>query len=256
MFLIFAHRLGSQEATRHTRGSRRWLPTRITAGICAALLLHATTASAAWVVDPVPTEPRRDPILFVHGWRGESAQWRVMLDRFRADGWTERELFAWTYDPRESNVATAARIAARVDQILVATGAERVDVITHSMGALSSRYYLRNLQSAGKVDAWVSLGGPNHGTAVALLCSSPACREMRPGSAFLATLNTGAAVPDGVRAATWSSHCDEAIEPTESTALEGAANHRTACLSHMALLRDTAVYRQVRDFVARPPAGE
>jgi triacylglycerol lipase len=195
--------------------------------------------------------PRRDPILFVHGWRGSGAQWNTMTARFREDGWRDNELFAWTFDARESNVATAARIAARVEQVLAATGAERVDIVTHSMGALSARYYLKNLRSAGKVDAWVSLGGPNHGIIAAGLCPYAACREMRRGSPFLAALNRADETPGTARYATWRSPCDEIIDPPETVILDGAANHQTRCISHLELLRDTAVYRAVRDFVAK-----
>lgn len=214
-----------------------------------AALLAAALASAAAAQEPAA---RRDPILFVHGWRGDADQWRAMIARFRADGWTDRELFAWDFDPRASNAVTAARISARVDQILVATGASRVDLVTHSMGALPARYYLRNLRSEGKVDAWVSLGGPNHGTLTAHLCFSAACREMRPGSAFLDALNAGDETPGEPRYATWWSPCDEIIEPPASVLLDGAANHETRCLAHLDLLEDPGVYREVRDFVVGP----
>ena len=213
------------------------------------MLQHVLLLMAALPLAAAAQPPKRDPILFVHGWRGAGAQWNAMRARFREDGWRDAELFAWTLDPREANAAAAARIAARVDQILVATGAERVDIVTHSMGALSARYYVKNLRSAGKVDAWVSLGGPNHGIFAAELCFDAACREMRRGSPFLAALNRGDETPGTARYATWRSPCDEIIDPPETVTLTGAANHQTGCISHLELLRDTAVYRGVRDFI-------
>lgn len=193
----------------------------------------------------------RDPVLFVHGWRGDRSQWRPMLLRFRADGWRDADLFSFTYDSGRPNAETAERLSARIDQILAATGAQRVDVVTHSMGALATRYYLRNLRSAGKVDAWVSLAGPNHGTTAAELCFSAACREMRVGSAFLAALNAGDETPGEARYATWWSPCDEVIDPDASVALEGAENFRTPCISHMEFFQSPSVYRAVRDFITR-----
>lgn len=192
-----------------------------------------------------------DPILFVHGWRGRAEQWRPMMERFVDDGWSRARLFAWTLDPRDSNPVAAAKIAARVDQIMVATGASRVDIVTHSMGALPTRYYLKKLESGGKVDAWVSLGGPNHGIHVAELCISADCKDMRRGSAFLAALNHGDETPGQARYATWRSPCDEIIDPLDTVVLRGADNHLTGCVSHLGLLRDASIYRAVRDFVSQ-----
>ena len=86
----------------------------------------------------------------------------------------------WSYDFRQSNATTAALIQQKVDSILLATGATQVDIITHSMGTLSARYYIRNLGGDGKVDALVSLGGANHGTTTASFCPDASCIEMRP----------------------------------------------------------------------------
>src|SRR3954453_18819567 len=139
-----------------------------------------------------------DPILFVHGWNSNSSTWTTMVGRFTADGWTASELNNWSYDTSRSNATTASQIATKVDQILAATGAAKVDLITHSMGALSSRYYLKNLGGTAKVDDWVSLGGPNHGTDTANFCFQTSCNEMRQGSAFLNALNSGDETPGAV----------------------------------------------------------
>jgi pimeloyl-ACP methyl ester carboxylesterase len=108
--------------------------------------------------------PERHPILFVHGWNSSGSVWNTMVANFKADGWTAAQLASWSYNTSQSNATTAQQIRTRVDSILLATGATKVDVITHSMGGLSSRYYARNLGGDAKIDAWVSLGGPNHGT--------------------------------------------------------------------------------------------
>ena len=125
-----------------------------------------------------------------------------MVNRFKADGWTDAELVNWSYNYRQSNATTAAQIQQKVDSILTATGATKVDIITHSMGPLSARYYIRNLGGLGKVDALVSLGGANHGTSMAL-CFDASCVEMRPNSTFLTNLNSGDETPGSPRYATW-----------------------------------------------------
>ncbi|MER6347652.1 esterase/lipase family protein [Streptomyces sp. NPDC001595] len=189
------------------------------------------------------------PILFVHGYSGDATNWNTMANRFAADGWPSSRLRQWSYDSRQSNTTTAQQLAAEVDRLLAATGASEVDIVSHSMGGLSSRYYLKNLGGGSKVDAWVSLGGPNHGTDTANSCFDTSCGEMRIGSAFLTALNSGDETPGSPRYATWWSPCDTVINPDSSVPLSGAANTRTACLGHMGLLSDATVYAQTRDMI-------
>jgi triacylglycerol lipase len=189
----------------------------------------------------------REPILFVHGWSSSGSTWNTMIGRFQADGYTAAELNNWSYNTSQSNATTANAIATRVTQIRQQTGAAKVDLITHSMGGLSSRYYLKNLGGQAYVDDWVSLGGPNHGTDTANACFSTACSEMRIGSSFLAALNSGDETPGAVTYLTWWSPCDSIINPDSSVALSGATNTQTACISHTALPDDAGIYTQVRN---------
>src|SRR6266542_6040827 len=190
-----------------------------------------------------------DPILFVHGYTSDASAWNTMISRFQADGWESNRLFAYTFSSTKSNASIAQDVKARVDQIRAATGAAKVDIITHSMGGLSSRYYLKNLGGQANVDDWVSLGGPNHGTDTADQCSFTPCLEMRIGSAFLTALNAGDETPGFPRYATWWSPCDATINPDSSVPLAGATNTQTACLAHNQLPTDAAIYQQVRDWV-------
>src|SRR4051794_40990187 len=123
------------------------------------LRLAAVLAAALFTLALPGVASAHDPILFVHGWSGSTSTWTTMVSRFQADGWTSGELNNWTYNWHQSNATTAADIQAKVNSILAATGATKVDIISHSMGALSSRYYIKNLGGDQKVDDWVSLGG-------------------------------------------------------------------------------------------------
>jgi triacylglycerol lipase len=210
-------------------------------------LLSLTVASV--LLAAPATAAAADPILFVHGWNSSSTTWTTMVNRFAADGWTSAQLNNWSYNTSQSNATTAQQIKTKVDEIVAATGAAKVDVITHSMGGLSSRYYVKNLGGDVRVDEWVSLGGPNHGTDTANFCFSTACSEMRIGSSFLAALNSGDETPGAVNYRTWWSACDTVINPDSSVSLSGATNTKTACLSHSDLHQDATVYAQVRDYV-------
>ena len=206
-----------------------------------------TTTAAPTTTTTAPAGP--DPILFVHGWNSSGSVWTTMIGRFSADGYPADRLHNWSYDTAQSNKTTASQIATKVDQIRAATGAAKVDVITHSMGGLSSRWYLKFLSGTTKVDEWVSLGGPNHGTDTANFCWQTSCSEMRIGSAFLGELNAGDESPGDVRYGTWWSPCDTVINPDSSVPVSGATNTQTACLGHSDLYNDATVYAQVQAFV-------
>ena len=214
----------------------------------------ATVAVAAMLAVLGPAQAgasAHDPVVFVHGWNGSAGTWDTAVADFAASGWDASELQRFNYTSG-SNATLAQGLATRVDEVLAANpGKTKVDLVTHSMGALNSRYYLKNLGGTAKVDDWVSLGGPNHGTNTASACAwfSVQCDEMEPGSAFLNTLNSGDESPGDVNYGTWWSAGDGVIDPPTSTILDGAANTQTADMGHSDLHEDPAVLSQVRGFI-------
>lgn len=218
-----------------------------------ALILAASSCTDA--TDPgTGTLPdlKHDPILFVHGYAGNGGNFEEMKARFKADGWQDFELYAYNYSFISSNATSAAEIRDQVDNIIKITGATKVDIIAFSMGSISSRYYLKNFDGSSKVDAWVSMGGPNHGTDAVENnnCQLTPCKEIIPGSSFLTALNSGDETPGAfVRYRTWRSPCDQTINPDESVSLFGATNTQTACIQHLDFLTNATVYEQVRSFI-------
>jgi triacylglycerol lipase len=217
---------------------------RLTAFVCAIAVCTAGAAAAP------ATSFGQDPILFIHGYLESASLWNTMIGRFEKDGYSSSSLSAYTYNTSQSNKVDAEKeVKSHVESLLKATGATKVDIIAHSMGSLNSRWYIKFLGGESKVDDWVSLGGPNHGTETAKACFSTSCVEMRVGSTFLKELNAGDETPGTVSYGTWWSPCDEIINPDSSVALTGATNTETACISHTALTTDETVYKQVREFV-------
>ena len=155
----------------------------------------------------------------------------------------------WSYNFRQSNATTAALIQQKVDSILLVTGATKVDIITHSMGTLSARYYIRNLGATARWTRWCRWAARTTARRRRALCFDTSCIEMRPNSTFLTNLNSTDETWGTPRYATWWSHCDEVINPHSSALLVGATNTQTACMNHSSLHEDAGVYQQVRDMV-------
>ncbi|WP_330292566.1 esterase/lipase family protein [Streptomyces sp. NBC_00576] len=222
---------------------------RITAAVSAvvssmllSLSLSATPAQAA----------THNPVVFVHGISSSSSSWNDWVADFKADGYTASELDAWSYSWSQSNVTTAQQLATEVKRVLAATGASKVDLVVHSMGALSARYYLKNLGGTAYVDDFVSAAGVNHGTTVASWCAwlYTSCSEMYTGSSFLTSLNSGDETPGSVSYASYWSNCDDALTPDTTAILSGATNVEVGCISHDEMNNDYGVYQQVRNFIA------
>jgi triacylglycerol lipase len=199
---------------------------------------------------------RPDPVLLVHGFQGSAAGWGAMTGFLREHGYDTSEIDAIDYDSDASNVEIARRIAHEAARLRARTGASRIDVVSHSMGAISSRYYLERLGGAAHVDAWVSLAGVNEGTVWAYGCYAlVSCREMVPTSSVLHRLNDSFRPTATTRYGAWWSPCDDAIVPRVNAELAGAHNVETACLGHSALKSDPVVLHQVARFLARPSLG-
>lgn len=201
-----------------------------------------------------PTIPPPDPVIFVHGWNSSASIWATMESDFVANGFPQERIYTWDYNAlTQSNVTTAEQFSALVDDVLATHGADQVDVVAHSMGGLSTRHCIKFGDCAGKVDAWVSMGGPNHGTSTASLCTwlYVTCEEMAPGSTFLDLLNEGGEVTEGAdRWYTMWTPNDGVIDPPESTLLDGATNIQiSSSLTHNNMYDDPDVIEQVAQLV-------
>ncbi len=192
-----------------------------------------------------------DPVLFVHGFGDQASAWNTFKNWFVADGWDPSELYASSYNNYQSNEATAEEIMHEAQALIDQTGAEKVDVVTHSMGGLSGRLYIKNYGGDLWVDDFVSISGPNHGTASSLACALfvPPCFEMVPGSSFLQSLNATDETPGDVNYGTWRTWCDLIIVPSTSTKLDGASNYSAGCKTHAGMRTDRSVYEGVRNFI-------
>lgn len=90
----------------------------------------------------------------------------LLLEHLKLSGYIEQEIFTFGYDWRMSAKDTATRLGAKIQEILTQTGAQKVDIVAHSLGGLVSKHYLINNPepSVGKV---IFVGVPNLGSAKA-----------------------------------------------------------------------------------------
>ena len=133
------------------------------------------------VFTSAPSLLDRPPIVFVHGNGDSAGLWMTTVWRFESNNWPRDRLHAvdlaypvardddrLPQPGRSSSDDHVACLAAEVDRVLAATGAERVVLIANSRGGFAVRRYVAN-GGAGKVSHAVLGGTPNHGVWTSLV---------------------------------------------------------------------------------------
>ena len=126
----------------------------------------------------------KTPVFFVHGHSLNASNWATMISYLTDAGYPAEYLEAIQLVPNtganipaaEEQIAPAIEtfldsintfLAANYPDIPLKT---KVDIVSHSMGSLSSRWYAARVRP-DRVHKWISLAGANHGTND--LCSFP-----------------------------------------------------------------------------------
>ncbi|MFW6180281.1 MAG: esterase/lipase family protein, partial [Spirochaetota bacterium] len=123
----------------------------------------------------------RTPVLFVHGYEMSSTTFNTLVGYLEQEGYPPILLRAIDLVPDDGSNITAAeqQIAPAVEQLLddvnqyladnkpALAPKARVDLVSHSMGGLSTRWYASQVTGgAQRVRSWVSLAGANHGSSI------------------------------------------------------------------------------------------
>ena len=193
------------------------------------------------------------PVILVHGYGGNSANFLFMQWRLKWRGWSN--VYSVSYTPPHINARKLSQqVVDHVERILHATGAEKAHLVCHSMGGPLTRYALKNLGLAGKVDKVVTLGSPHYGSRVAALFPPlGAAAQLRFNSPFIRELANGETCPGGARYFSIYSNMDNFILPSSSAVLHGAEeNVHVPYLGHASLLYSNRVLDQVERCLLKP----
>src|SRR5437016_11580245 len=148
-----------------------------------------------------PPDYARTPVLFARGLGLSSAAWRPLIEHLAVTGYPREYLHAVNIVPNTmANVRAATSVIAPEAETLLARAeaaarrsgysgkvSRRLDIVSHSMGVVSSRWYAAKLRP-DLVRTWIGLAGSNHGTQALCPLQDEASREMCP--AFAANART------------------------------------------------------------------
>lgn len=200
------------------------------------------------------SESSKNPVVFVHGYFDTKSDlfgksnFTFIINHLVQHGWDRDELFVIQYsDAIGSNIPNASELNVFINNVLSQTGKEKVDIVAHSMGGLSSRYYIQNLGGHDKVGSLITLGSPHKGTPLAHLVSwTGGGAEMIPDSTFLQNLNSGDITPGSVRYTSIYTYLDELV-PNSSSQLAGWNNIGGWYNMHLTMLFHDSVLNHVKD---------
>lgn len=220
------------------------------------------------VTNVTPTEPldikRREianqiPILMVHGLHGRSEHFDVMRGRFARAGWDEDLLYAIDLsNPKRGrvgiNIAHAEEIRDKVDVILTSTGHEELIIIAHSMGVLSSMYYIKEFGGTEKVDTFIGLDGRIQPNPVPLRWLMP---DTKKSTQVMTVLNEPDITPGGVLPDTLYPNAHEPgdmrynvfFQFKERAMFDGADVSHFPDVGHVAFLTDADVFLEILDLL-------
>jgi triacylglycerol esterase/lipase EstA (alpha/beta hydrolase family) len=119
----------------------------------------------------------KTPVFFIHAHGSGPKTWGPMISYLIKRGYPKMYLEAIELEPSNgTNIPAAGKqIAPAIEEFLNRINAfcnkqhgthqlaTKINIISHSMGALSSRWYAARVRPE-RVIIWVSLGGANHGT--------------------------------------------------------------------------------------------
>ncbi len=111
-------------------------------------------------------DPTRHPVVLAHGFDASPTNrwgfWRV-AEALRADGHVVIEAIVPPYDAPE---VRAGHLADQIDAVLDG-GAEKVNLVAHSMGGLDARHVVSTLGYGDVVASVTTISTPHHGSRVA-----------------------------------------------------------------------------------------
>lgn len=188
------------------------------------------------------------PVVFVHGYTQNRSNF------LRMAGIVGRgavgPLYGFNY-PWMLRVEPCAKSLSRfVERVCSETGAERVDLVCHSLGGLVARTMLAQ-GGAARVRRVVTIGSPHAGVTWRLPLLGGCGPQMKRGSPFL----TGLAAPLPVPFLSLYSTHDNIVHPVEASSLAALGGRDQVVeegYGHLSLLFSPKVAEQVRAFLEEP----
>jgi len=180
----------------------------------------------------------RNSVLLIHGIFRKAYVFNRMVKYLKERGW---DVHRFDVVPNTSVVGLdrlAQQIKTYVDQNFAPD--QPIDLIGLSMGGLVSRYYVQRLGGLDKIQRFITIASPHHGTYMAYLLPFIGAIQMRPGSQFLADLNGDVQQLEKVKFSSLWTPYDFVIVPAQSSIMPVGTNIKLCVFPHAMMVRSTS----------------
>ncbi|MBR8835710.1 MAG: triacylglycerol lipase [Stigonema ocellatum SAG 48.90 = DSM 106950] len=193
---------------------------------------------------------QRNPVLLVHGIFDTGRVFQTMLPYLKQRGWTVYDL---DLVPNNGNMGLD-KLAHQVSDYVNSTfpPEQPLDLVGFSMGGIVSRYYVQRLGGINRVQRFITLSAPNHGTWIAYCRLGLGCIDMRPNSALLQDLNRDAAMLGHLYFTSIWTPYDLMIVPANSSQMPVGQNVMVPVLTHAWMLTDSRSLAAVAEALSTP----
>jgi triacylglycerol lipase len=198
----------------------------------------------------VPHNVKRNPILLVHGLMDTSSKMRRISSYLRGLGWQ-----VWDINLTPNNGDSRLEILAQqVADLVERTFApeQSIDLLGFSMGGLVTRYYLQRLGGLARVQRYISISAPNHGTIAAYFSLRPGCIQMRPDSDFIRGLNRDVDRLNSLNLTTIWTPFDLIILPPTSSQLGIGTDISIPVVAHPLMVADNRTLNIISTALSKP----
>lgn len=218
--------------------------------VAIALLLSFIPVASTSAAEASPGRAR-GAVILVHGIDDDSSVFQDMREAIATAGFVVNAVDLVPNNGDLDIPALAMQVGAAARALMAEAGAERVDVVGFSMGALVSRWWIQRGGGSASVRRFISLSGPHHGTATAWFRFNDGARSMRFGSPLLKDLESDEGEWGDVEVFAWWTPFDLMIVPPGSSRLAGARHRTFPVALHPWMLTDTSVIRAVVEELRR-----
>jgi triacylglycerol esterase/lipase EstA (alpha/beta hydrolase family) len=191
------------------------------------------------------------PVVLVHGLAMTHTSWFWLGRRLAAVG--IGPIFGFTYFSPQSVRRSAENLAIFIQHRIAKTGADRVDLVAHSLGGIIARYYLERLGGSSHVAHLITIGTPHRGTLLARFGLVPSGREMAADSVLFDQIGPLRASEEVRYTSIWSTHDAIIVPPASSSIAPAGEDVVFHGLGHLSLLTSKAVARVVEEKLRDAP---